>query len=171
VRYALFAEYDESGLGGESLLRHCLNSIASLITIKPELAEKLVVDLAQLFRASLQAQQLIPITQELDLCYRFCNIEKVRLGQRLDMLWQVEDLPNECQIPSLLLQPLVENPRLSGSEHEGHRPEGSVSGNGIALSNIRDRLSALYGKSAYLRVVKGEADFSVVVRYPIDVKA
>lgn len=184
-------------------LFNSLNSIASLITIKPELAEKLVVDLAQLFRASLQAQQLIPITQELDLCYRFCNIEKVRLGQRLDMLWQVEDLPNECQIPSLLLQPLVENaiyhgiqplpkggrvvvdvktvkgdvvlhitnPRLSGSEHEGHRPEGSVSGNGIALSNIRDRLSALYGKSAYLRVVKGEADFSVVVRYPIDVKA
>lgn len=181
-------------------LFNSLNSIASLITIKPELAEKLVVDLAQLFRASLQAQQLIPIKQELELCYRFCNIEKVRLGSRLEMDWEVDDLPKECQIPSLLLQPLVENaiyhgiqplpkggrvrvevklvksdlvlrisnPRLSGSEQQIHQPKDASSGNGIALSNIRGRLHALYGKEAYLRVVKGESDFSVVVRYPKD---
>ncbi len=179
-------------------LFNSLNSIASLIAIKPELAEKLVVDLAQLFRASLQLPQLIPVEQELALCYCFCDIEKVRLGKRLEVEWQVDELSKDTKILNLLIQPLIENaiyhgvqplpkggkvnvevkhvkgdvvvrvtnPRLPGSELQtNHNPEPS-SGNGIALSNIRGRLDAHYGKKAYLRVVKGEADFSVVVRYP-----
>lgn len=180
-------------------LFNSLNSIASLIAIKPVLAEKLVVDLAHLFRASLQLPQLIALSKELELCHAFCDIEQVRLGQRLTVEWEVESLPEQTQILNLLLQPLLENaiyhgvqplpdggvvqvevkrvkddivlritnPRLPGSELQtNHKKQPISSGNGIALSNIRGRLEAVYGKQAHLRVVKGEADFSVVVRYP-----
>lgn len=182
-------------------LFNSLNSIASLIAIKPELAEKLVVDLAHLFRASLQAPQMVAMKKELELCYRFSNIEKIRLGGRLEIDWQVEALPDNAQIPSLLLQPLLENaiyhgiqpleqggrvrvevkmlkqdillcianPRLPGSELKTQHNPSVASGNGIALSNIRARLDALYGKNAYLRVVRGDDEFSVFVRYPSEV--
>ncbi len=182
-------------------LFNSLNSIASLISIKPETAEKLVVDLAQLFRASLSMPQLTPIQRELELCRRFADIEQLRLGARLKIDWNVETLPDDAQILNLILQPLLENaiyhgiqplpkggvidievkevkgdivvkltnPRLPGDATEGRHIQMTVrsEGAGIALSNIRARLEAYYGERARLRVVKGETDFTVVLRYPL----
>ena len=180
-------------------LFNSLNSVASLITIDPEVAEKLVLNLSQLFRASLKSPQMVPIQQEIDLCRSFADIEKVRLGKRLNVIWTVGDLPKQCQILNLLMQPLLENaiyhgiqplpdggkvsidirqikgdivikivnPRLPGGPRRSDLcSEDGGSGNGIALGNIRRRLEAYYATKAYLRVVKGEADFTVLVRYP-----
>ncbi|WP_370980452.1 sensor histidine kinase [Agaribacterium sp. ZY112] len=178
-------------------LFNSLNSIASLIAIRPEEAEKLVVDLAQLFRASLKLPKLTDMQDELVLSRSFCNIEKVRLGRRLQLNWHIGDLPKGAQILNLLIQPLIENaiyhgiqPLPSGgevdidiNEKDGYiilkitnpvLPEYQRSkldqdrGNGIALANIRSRLAAFYGDKAYLRVVKGQTDFTVLVRYPAD---
>lgn len=90
-------------------LFNCMNSIASLIQIDPDVAETMVVDLAQLFRASLKEASVVPIEEELMLCRRFVSIEKIRLGERLDIDWRVELKDEPAEIPSLLLQPLIEN--------------------------------------------------------------
>ncbi|ARU54478.1 signal transduction histidine kinase [Oleiphilus messinensis] len=91
-------------------LFNSMNSIASLIAIDPDKAENAVLDLSELFRATLKTDQLlIPIGDELSLCRRYLNIEKLRLGSRLDVLWDIRELPKRVQIPPLTLQPLVEN--------------------------------------------------------------
>lgn len=89
-------------------LFNSLNSIASLIDIDPTLAEKLIVDLSQLFRASLNEASLVPLDQEVKLCQRYVDIEQVRLGDRLAVDWQTKAVET-IQVPSLILQPLLEN--------------------------------------------------------------
>ena len=183
-------------------LFNSLNSIASLIAIKPVEAEILVVDLAHIFRASLKSPQLTPITSEIAVCKRFAKIEQARMGKRLKIEWRIGELPESAQILNLLMQPLLENaiyhgvqpltgggtvvidinivndkgtddivikifnPRLPGDATR-YGIIGKDGGNGIALSNIRQRLDAVYKRKAYLRVVKGATDFTVVVRYPL----
>src|SRR5690554_5410204 len=97
-------------------LFNSMNSIASLIATEPETAERVVEDLSELFRASLAEPTLIPIDAELALCRRYLEIEKLRLDKRLQVDWQVEPLPASTQIPSLLLQPLLENAVVHGIE-------------------------------------------------------
>lgn len=97
-------------------LFNSMNSIASLIATEPETAERVVEDLSELFRASLAEPTLIPIDAELALCRRYLEIEKLRLDKRLQVDWQVEPLPAFTQIPSLLLQPLLENAVVHGIE-------------------------------------------------------
>jgi len=178
-------------------LFNSLNSIASLIDVNPAQAEKTVINLSRLFRASLGLPRLIPIQKEIELCKSFAAIEQLRLGERLNVNWQVDELPEETQVLSLLIQPLLENaiyhgiqpsaeagtviveikqvakdvvikitnPYLVEAANPG-RITGKSEGAGIALSNIRKRLEASYGRKAYLRVVKGETDFNAIVRYP-----
>lgn len=97
-------------------LFNSMNSIASLIATDPETAERVVEDLSELFRASLAEPALIPLTQELTLCRHYLEIEKLRLGDRLQVQWQVDPLPDDLQIPGLLLQPLLENAVIHGIE-------------------------------------------------------
>jgi two-component system sensor histidine kinase AlgZ len=66
-------------------LFNSLNSIASLVDIDPVRAEKTVIDLSKLFRASLSLPRLIPIEREIELCRSFVDIEKLRLGERLQL--------------------------------------------------------------------------------------
>lgn len=180
-------------------LFNSLNSIATLIHHDPGLAEKLVVDLSLLFRAGLSLPQQTTIAQEVALCRSFFDIEKVRLGKRLELDWSIEEEALTRPILNLLLQPLLENAIYHGIQPlkgggkvaidikvikgdvvvkiVNPKARGDVlgeigdlntssRGNGIALSNIRDRLAAVYDKTAYLRIVKGETDFTVLLRYP-----
>lgn len=179
-------------------LFNSLNSIASLIDINPKRAEKTVIDLSHLFRASLSLPRLIPIEKELELCRRFANIEQLRLGDRLRIDWKLGEMPQAVKVLSLLIQPLLENAIYHGIQPSSQAGTvtveikqvdkdivikvinpylvgqieparmGKSEGAGIALANIRKRLEASYGRRAYLRVVKGETDFSVIVRYPAE---
>jgi two-component system, LytTR family, sensor histidine kinase AlgZ len=151
-------------------LFNSMNSIASLIAIDPEAAERMVEDLSDLFRASLSEPGLIPLAKELDICQRFVRIEQTRLGPRLSVEWHLDPQAMGVSIPSLLLQPLIENaiyhgvqPLLEGGLVEvgvgisGKRCWVAVSnplpdpsklntkGHGMALENIRHRLAAHYG--------------------------
>ena len=87
-----------------------LNTVASLITIDPDKAEAMLVDLSSLFRVVLKDQDSnVPLQQELELGRRYLNIEQVRLGERMQLEWQLpENIPG-LQVPQLLLQPLLEN--------------------------------------------------------------
>lgn len=91
-------------------LFNSMNVIASLIPVDAEKAEQVVEDLSELFRASLQeAGSFVSVSQELDLCWRYINIETLRLGDRLKVSWDVETPPKGAEMPLLLIQPLLEN--------------------------------------------------------------
>ncbi len=97
-------------------LFNSMNSIASLIVSDPDTAERVVEDLAELFRASLAEPTLIPLENEITLCRRYLEIEQLRLGKRLTVDWQIGQLNDDIKIPSLMLQPLVENAIFHGIE-------------------------------------------------------
>jgi two-component system sensor histidine kinase AlgZ len=97
-------------------LFNSMNSIASLIGSDPDLAERVIEDLAELFRASLAEPTLIPIDREVTLCRRYLEIEQLRMGKRLIVDWQIGVLSDDVKIPSLMLQPLVENAIFHGIE-------------------------------------------------------
>jgi two-component system sensor histidine kinase AlgZ len=125
------------------------------------------------------------VADELHLCELYLGIEQLRLGDRLQVAWKVDDAARRQPMPSLLLQPLVENAvyhglsqlpagglveiavELEGGEvrvtvrnpvPERHRP---APGNRMALNNIQQRVQAIYGANA--RVTAGrEGDHFVV---------
>lgn len=171
-------------------LFNSMNSIASLIATDPAAAEKMVVDLSDLFRASLTDQGLIPLQQELSLCQRFAEIEQIRLGPRLQVVWDIQYLP-EALIPGLLLQPILENAIFHGIQprKNGGRVEIIVrgkddvceitvtnpladsvnlrsKGTGVALENIRHRLHAYYGDKAGLELGAEAGCYRVRLYFP-----
>jgi two-component system sensor histidine kinase AlgZ len=152
-------------------LFNSMNSLASLIAVDPDRAERLVEDLCVLFRASLADPKLVPLSQEIQLSQRYLEIEALRLGERLQQQWQQQGTLEDIQVPSMLLQPLLENAVLHGVAQlrEGGtitvavKTEGGVlyidienplpaetvhftrESNGMAVENIRQRLAAYYG--------------------------
>lgn len=105
-------------------LFNSMNTIASLIAIDPHAAEEAVLDLSELFRATLGDQrQLIPLREELALCHRYLRIEALRLGDRMKIEWQIETLNLDARLPPLILQPLVENAIYHGIQP---RKEGGI---------------------------------------------
>ena len=91
-------------------LFNSMNTIASLIAIDPDKAEKAVEDLSALFRATLgNHNTVVSIDEEIKLCKRYIAMEQLRLGNRLTVSWQLDDLPTTATIPLLTLQPIIEN--------------------------------------------------------------
>ena len=97
-------------------LFNSMNTIASLVRSDPVTAERAVEDLSELFRAALGAGQGdSTLGEEIYLAERYLAIEKLRLGERLHVDWQVaEDAPMDLRMPRLVLQPLLENAVLHG---------------------------------------------------------
>ena len=101
-----------------------MNIIASLIETDPRTAETVVEDLSALFRASLNhVGNQVPLAEEFSLCEKYLNIEKLRLGKRLDVQWEIRSVPEDVKIPLLTLQPLLENAVLHGVQP---LPEGGI---------------------------------------------
>lgn len=170
-------------------LFNTMNSIASLIEADPGAAEAAVEDLAALFRASLTEGTIeVAVADELELCRRYLAIERWRLGDRLQVSWQLDDVPPELPIPSLTLQPLLENAVYHGLQQlsggglisvEGCYGDGVVQlsvsnplpdrpvrpGNRLALDNIGHRLQALYGPEAGVTIEPQPGHFRVTLRY------
>lgn len=173
-------------------LFNSMNIIASLIAVDQRAAETAVEDLAGLFRASLaEVETEVSLADELELCRRYARIEKLRLGDRLQVDWQVESVPKTLKIPSLSLQPLLENAiyhgiqQLPGSGTVTIRADyqqgmvtlevvnpviagnSRVEGNRLAQDNIHRRLQALYGSRAGLSSGIDEGVHRAVIRYPM----
>ena len=171
-------------------LFNSMNSIASLIDFDPKAAEKMVIDLSDLFRVSLSEPGLIPLERELELCKRFVSIEHARIGDRLTVDWDIQS-QDSVQIPSLLLQPLVENAIYHGiqplpeggivsvrvyveqgichirvSNPVGDKNQVTSKGNGLALENIRNRLVAHYGTKGLLDVEAEPDSYTVNLSFP-----
>ena len=174
-------------------LFNSMNIIASLIAVDPDTAEAVVEDLSELFRASLNdVGNQVAITAELDLCERYLRIEGLRLGERLQLDWQLDELQPGTQIPLLTLQPLLENAIYHGIQplpdggtiaiklsYDGDdvivlitNPippvdlRGESEGNRMALQNIRSRLNVLYGSRASLVADAQGERFVTQLRFP-----
>jgi len=161
-------------------LFNSMNTIASLIRFQPQKAEQVVEDFADLFRASLlDAKMWITFSEELTLGKQYLGIEALRLGNRLQIIWNLDIfLPNDALLPPLCLQPLLENavyhgiqPLPEGGEiqitglFDGKRITISIinpladletksQGNRMAQQNIQQRLHFFYGSTAKLKIHK-----------------
>jgi two-component system sensor histidine kinase AlgZ len=113
-------------------LFNSMNTIASLVRSDPATAERAVEDLADLFRAALGAGEgESTLAEELALCESYLSIEKLRLGERLRVAWDlVEPLPRTLRLPRLVLQPLVENAVVHGVSR---LPQGGEITIGVAV--------------------------------------
>ncbi|UEX78074.1 sensor histidine kinase [Spiribacter halobius] len=174
-------------------LFNSLNTIASAIGVDPRLAERLVEDLADLFRASLtrDERRLVPLAEELALVDGYLRMEHQRLGERLDVAWRLDGLPRGALIPPLTLQPLLENAVYYGIEprEEGgtitltggvsgdqllvevrnpapSMPRRRSAGFGMAQANVRERLLLAFGERARLEVSTADGVYHVTVRVP-----
>jgi two-component system sensor histidine kinase AlgZ len=172
-------------------LFNSLNTIASLIPDNPVSAEAATLDLADIFRGSMRrADQLISLSDELELARQYLDMERRRLGERLEVDWRVDELPAAAAVLPLMLQPLLENAVAHGIQTlqqggkvavygrtEGDQvvitisnplaPEDSdTSGHGMAIRNIRERLSLAFGSRASLLTNQDEEQFYAVLSLP-----
>jgi two-component system sensor histidine kinase AlgZ len=106
-------------------LFNTLNTGASLVHQRPEEAERLLLDLADLFRAALAGPREIPLEEELSLARRYLEIEALRFGERLRVEWKLPAEIPDAMVPALSIQPLVENAIRHGVERvpQGGRVE------------------------------------------------
>lgn len=172
-------------------LFNSMNTIASLVHHRPADAEKAIEDLSELFRASLKAGSDSTLAMEMALVRRYVEIEKLRLGKRLEWVEDTASAPPAMSLPALLLQPLVENAILHGiqglesggrvtftaetdgalvviSVHNPCPPEASRKhrGAGMALQNIRQRIHHHYGDLARIEVKQLSDQFIVRLVLP-----
>ncbi|MGQ0696912.1 MAG: sensor histidine kinase [Panacagrimonas sp.] len=157
---------------------NALNSLAALITIRPAEAEMMVEDLADVFRASLEKRgRMAPLVDEIGVCNAYLRIEKARLGEKLDVQWDVAEHLLSWPVPMLIIQPLVENAVYHGIskikdrgtirihiytarqtiiiEVENPLPPTEhikTKGNQIAIDNIASRLNLIYGERGRLEL-------------------
>jgi two-component system sensor histidine kinase AlgZ len=174
-------------------LFNTLNSIASLVASDPVKAEQAVLDLSDLFRASLaKPGSLVTWHDELELAKRYLSIEQYRLGERLQLEWAVSAIPDDLPIPQLTLQPLLENaliygiaPRVEGgvvrveatykkgefilcvsNPYDEAAKRQTSNGTHQALVNIGARIAALFGPRASLSVERRDGRHFTCLRYP-----
>jgi len=156
-------------------LFNTLNTIADLISANPQQAERMTERLAECFRYALatHSREYSTLDEELNFARQYLDIEQVRFGERLRVQLSRGDATGNEAIPSLLLQPLLENAIRHGlapvreggnvtvsAHREGERlrliveddgvglSSGFASRDGIGLRNVQDRLHTLYGQAA-----------------------
>jgi len=172
-------------------LFNSMNIIASLIGSDPDKAEQVVVDLAELFRRVLDdAHTLVPLREELALCRSYLALEKLRLGKRLQTEWEIGDY-GDVQIPSLTLQPVLENAVYHGIQL---LPEGGLikisvkrvnnrliltvgnprsqrmqhnKGSKMAIDNVQKRLIAHFGPTAVVRAERMDNHYITHINFPV----
>jgi two-component sensor histidine kinase len=177
-------------------LFNTLNAITALIGSEPRAAERMVSGLSELLRASLRSadEQEVSLARELDHLKLYTDIQRTRFGDRLDVQLDVDPVTRNAMVPSLLLQPLVENairhglaPRaIGGQVHvsaardgEELRLEvrddgvgaqtrgGSLSREGVGLANTRERLRRLHGeRQRFVYETRPGAGFAVRIALP-----
>jgi len=173
-------------------LFNTINAVLGIVRTQPRQAETALEDMADLFRMAMSdARDLVPLEKEIQLSKQYVALEQMRMGERLQVNWQMQDLPEDAMIPQLLLQPLLENAvyhgieplpqggsinvtlRRAGDELQLKvenpclpQGEGRHRGNKVALSNIRERLDLLFDVEARYQVETGKDFYRVEIALP-----
>ena len=172
-------------------LFNTLNSAIALVRAEPARAEALLEDLSDLFRQALVDQgESVSLAQEIALAQAYLAIEQVRFGDRLQVEWALDDSANAARLPPLLLQPLVENAVCHGVEPSATGASVKIStqrrgskvvikvtntvpagqgeaGQGVALNNVRERLSLLHDVQGQFKSGLKDGIYQVRIEMPI----
>lgn len=173
-------------------LFNSLNSISSLTMTDPAKAQEMVINLSSLMRYSLRHDQIdkVPLSEELKNNMLYLQIEKVRFGEKLNPVFEMDKNCLQAQIPNMLLQPLYEN-AIKYGVYETLEPVDIITkarlvhdvleicisnnydpdtlprkGEGIGLRNIRDRLQIIYGNPMLMHVEDTKREFKVTLAIP-----
>lgn len=171
-------------------LYNSMNTVAALVRVDPDAAERTVEDLSELFRASLGADgKTSTLGAELGLLDRYLAIEQLRLGDRLQVQRDLDGLPHDLEMPALLLQPLVENAVYHGIQPRREGGTLRISGqkeadvvrieianplpdtaatprSGHGLDSVRRRIAYHFGERGGLETRSEAGEFRVIVRLP-----
>lgn len=172
-------------------LFNSLNAVLSLIREEPKRAEAALEDLADLFRVLMaDNRDLATLEDEVELTRQYLDLEKLRLGERLQVDWHIDNMPRDALIPPLVLQPLVENAVYHGIEPSAgpgvisinvykvreavhlvlrnpYRKDGSHhAGNKMAVGNVRERLALHFDAEASLQTTVSEEAYQVHIVLP-----
>jgi LytS/YehU family sensor histidine kinase len=174
-------------------LFNSLNSISALTAIDPARAREMCVGLADFLRASLRLgeRDTVSFREELALTNMYLGVEQARFGDRLRLVRDIDPSCDHCEIPALLIQPLVENAVKHGIAMMAEGGEILLSGqcihdqlrftvsnpfdpdapvqdrNGIGLRNVRARLEARYGSAAKMQIHATESRYQVTLTVPV----
>lgn len=174
-------------------LFNSLTAVLSLIRADPRRAERVLEDLADLFRVLMgDNRQLVPLQSEFVLCRQYLDLEQLRLGDRLRVAWHIDKMPADALVPPLILQPLLENAVYHGIEpstetgeininiyrsrdhvymvlRNPYRGDGGThhQGNKMALNNIRERLALHFDVEASMKsqIVGSQYQVTIVIPY------
>jgi two-component system LytT family sensor kinase len=160
-------------------LYNTLHTISEMVHVDPPAAERMIVRLGSLLRLTTETgSQEVPLEREVDFLRAYLEIEQARFHDRLTVSIDVPDALLACSVPSLILQPLVENAIRHGTSRlasagtvrvsaaaqggalvlrvadngPGMRAAGDGGGTGVGLANIRSRLRHLYGDAGALEL-------------------
>jgi signal transduction histidine kinase len=178
-------------------LFNALNSVSALVGTDPQGARRMCEQLAGFLRGSLELDRAerIPLAKELALVHAFLQIERVRFGDRLRFVSEIDEAAASIEVPPLLLQPLVENALKHGIAHlvdggtvtvQAKRRGGTVylvvdnpidpdrppsRGLALGLENVRRRMQTTYGERALVVVDHKPQRFRVELRIPLEATA
>jgi len=175
-------------------LFNSLNSISALTTVDPAKARDMCVRLSEFLRSSLSLGERtsIPLSEELALTRTYLDVEQVRFGQRLRVMQDMDVNCCDCEVPPLLVQPLVENAIKHGIATLVEGGEVAIRGrrlhrfislvienpfdpeapetrrNGFGLISVRNRLAARYGNAARLEIQVTDDRYRVALTLPCE---
>ena len=172
-------------------LFNALNAVLGVMRSDPRRAETALEELADLFRVLMRENaDLVPLSEEILVARQYINLERLRLGERVRVVWDMTACPPDPLVPPLMLQPLLENAVYYGIEPAKEPGEitirferknsrlrvelsnpmtadGSHShGNQMALSNIRQRLMLFFDLEATLTTQISAGRFCVSIEFP-----
>ncbi len=166
-------------------LFNTLNAISSLVHENPRIADDMIGSLSQFLRSTLEISKLdeVSLREELQFVRRYLEIQQIRFGERLHIVYDIGEPTMTALVPPLILQPLLENSIRHGIEsregsgtiviHASQRKdqlhlaivddgEGFKGRqlleilNGVGLSNTKARLQELYGENHQIKLTANE---------------
>jgi two-component system sensor histidine kinase AlgZ len=172
-------------------LFNSLNTVLSLLRRDPKRAERALEDLADLFRTLMsEPRQFVRLADEIALLERYADLEQLRLGERLQITWELDTAPVDALLPPLVLQPLLENAVHHGVEpgtgmgavlvrieRRGDRVIARIenpyieeqhkrAGNRMALDNIRERLLLFFDAEARIHTTTDDQRYRIEIEMP-----
>jgi two-component system, LytTR family, sensor kinase len=177
-------------------LFNSLNAISSLTISRPEQAQEMVIKLSEFMRYSLsqQGEKMSTLEKELYHIRLYLDIEQVRFSGKLSIKQNIDENGLQWKVPSMILQPLIENAVKHGVyDSEGqseillmtsrdqsylkisiansYEPSGLArKGTGTGLRNVGRRLETIYNESGLMQVINNGSNFEVSLKIPANVK-
>jgi two-component system sensor histidine kinase AlgZ len=172
-------------------LFNALNAVLGVMRSDPRRAETALEELADLFRVLMRENaDLVPLSEEILVARQYINLERLRLGERVRVVWDMTACPPDPLVPPLMLQPLLENAVYHGIEpatdpgeiiirfeRKDSRLRVELSnpvlpadrhthGNQMALTNIRERLMLFFDLEATMTTQISGGRFRVSIEFP-----